>query len=81
MEAYQKKVRQQEIDRKDERKVYLRNRAGYIAWAVTLSGCFAAAFVAAVLRAGSLVVGILAGMAVLEYVVAAISYRYLCKKM
>ena len=35
VEAYRKKVRQQEINLKDERKVQLRNRAGYISWAVT----------------------------------------------
>lgn len=35
IEEYRKKVRQQEINLKDERKVQLRNRAGYISWAVT----------------------------------------------
>ena len=53
VEAYRKKVRQQEINLKDERKVQLRNRAGCI----------------------------LAGVAVAEYILATIIYRYLCKKM
>ena len=39
VEEYRKKVRQQEISLKDERKVPLRNRAGYISWAVTMVSC------------------------------------------
>ena len=76
VEAYRKKVRQQEINLKDERKVQLRNRAGYISWAVTM-----VAFIAALFRAGTLIVCILAGVAVAEYILATIIYRYLCKKM
>ena len=51
VEAYRKKVRQQEINLKDERKVQLRNRAGYISWAVTMVACFIASFIAALFRA------------------------------
>ena len=77
VEEYRKKVRQQEINLKDERKVQLRNRAGYISWAVTMVACF----IAALFRAGTLIVCILAGVAVAEYILATIIYRYLCKKM
>lgn len=81
VEAYRKKVRQQEINLKDERKIQLRNRAGYISWAVTMVACFIASFIAALFRAGTLIVCILAGVAVAEYILATIIYRYLCKKM
>ena len=81
LEAYRKKVRQQEINLKDERKIQLRNRAGYISWAVTMVACFIASFIAALFRAGTLIVCILAGVAVAEYILATIIYRYLCKKM
>ena len=80
-EEYRKKVRQQEISLKDERKVPLRNRAGYISWAVTMVACFIASFIAALFRAGTLIVCILAGVAVAEYILATIIYRYLSKKM
>ena len=81
IEEYRKKVRQQEINLKDERKVQLRNRAGYISWAVTMVACFIASFIAALFRAGTLIVCILAGVAVAEYILATIIYRYLSKKM
>jgi len=81
VEEYRKKVRQQEINLKDERKVQLRNRAGYISWAVTMVACFIASFIAALFRAGTLIVCILVGVAVAEYILATIIYRYLCKKM
>ena len=74
-------VKENEIEFKDERKVQLRNRAGYISWAVTMVACFIASFIAALFRAGTLIVCILAGVAVAEYILATIIYRYLCKKM
>ena len=80
-EAYRQKVRQQEINLKDERKVQLRNRSGYISWAITMAACFIASFIAALFRAGTLVVCSLAGIAAAEYILASIIYRYLCKKM
>lgn len=81
VEAYRKKVHQQQIDLKDERKVQLRNRAGYITWVITMAACFAGAFIAAVLRADSWVIGVLAGIAITEYIVATIIYKYLCAKL
>lgn len=81
VEAYRKKIRQREIDLKDERKIQLRNRAGYLTWAITMVICFAASFIAALFRLGSLAIGILAGAAVAEYLIATIIYKYLCKKM
>lgn len=81
VEAYRKKVRQQEINLKDERKVQLRNRSGYISWVITMVACFIGLFIAVLFRAGTVIVCILAGVAVAEYILATIIYRYLCKKM
>ena len=81
IEAYQKKMRQQAINLKDEKKVQLRNRAGYITWAVTMVVCFLAAFIAALLRAGTWVVFAFTGIAVLQYITANVVYKYLCRKM
>ena len=44
-EEYQEKLRRQQINLKDERKMQLRWRAGYIAWSVTVILCFVGAFV------------------------------------
>lgn len=81
IEAYRNKMREQEIDLKDERKIQLRNRAGYITWAITMITCFVASFVAALFRAGAVTVGILAVAAVVQYIVATVIYKYLCKTM
>lgn len=81
IEAYRSKIHEQEINLKDERKVQLRNRAGYITWMITMVACFAASFIAALFRAGSVIVCILAGVAVAQYIIATIIYKYLCKKM
>ena len=40
-----------------------------------------ASFIAALFRAGTLIVCILAGVAVAEYILATIIYRYLTQKM
>lgn len=81
VDAYQKRLKEQQIELRDERKVQLRNRAGYLTWAITMTGCFAAAFIAALLRAEAWIIGLLTGFAIVEYVAATIIYQYLCKKM
>lgn len=81
VDAYQKKLKEQQIELRDERKVQLRNRSGYLTWAITMIGCFAAAFIAALFRAEAWVVGLLTGLAIAEFVAATIIYQYLCKKM
>ena len=81
VDAYQKKLKEQEIELRDERKVQLRNRAGYLTWAITMIGCFAAAFIAALFRAEAWVVGLLSGLSIVEFVAATIIYKFLCKKM
>ncbi|MDO5538688.1 MAG: hypothetical protein Q4F83_01265 [Eubacteriales bacterium] len=81
IKSYHEKMRRQAINLKDERKVQLRNRAGYITWAATMILCFTGAFIAALFRAGALIVCSLAGAAAVQYVLATIIYKYLCSKM
>lgn len=75
MEAYQKKLKEQQIELMDERKVQLRNRAGYLAWAITMLGCFAVAFVAAMFRAETRVICLLSGLAIVEFIAATVIYK------
>ena len=79
--AYQRKLKEQQIELRDERKVQLRNRAGYLTWAITMTGCFVAAFIAALLRVELWIICLLIGFAIVEYVAATIIYKFLCKKM
>lgn len=81
IEAYHEKMRKQSIDLKDERKIQLRNRAGYLTWLVTMIFCFIASFTAALFRAGTVITGAFAGAAVAEFAAATIIYKYLCKRM
>lgn len=81
IEAYEEKLRRQSINLKDERKIQLRNRAGYLTWFIVMAGCFVGSFVAAVVHAGSLIVGILAGAAIAQYIIATMIYKYLCRRM
>lgn len=80
-EKYREKLRQQSIDLKDERKVLLRNRAGYITWQISMVACFIAAFVAALFRMNVWIVGVLFSAAVLQYIAALVIYKYLCRMM
>ena len=79
--AYQEKVREQNINMKDERKNQIRHRAGYITWLITIIAFFIASFIVAWLRADKMIIAILFIAAVLEYIVALIIYKYLCTKM
>lgn len=81
IESYREKMRKQSIELKDERKIQIRNRAGYITWAVTMISFFMAAFIAALFRVEAWVIGLLLGIAAAQYILATILYKYLCKKM
>lgn len=81
IEAYKEKQRQQSINLKDERKIQLRNRSGYITWEISMILFFVASFVASLFRANSIIVVSLFIIGVLEYIVATIIYKYLCKRM
>lgn len=81
IEAYREKVRQQSINLKDERKILLRNRAGYITWIATMAACFVIALIAAWIRADPFIVLAFTGAGISEYVMATIIYKHLCSKM
>ena len=78
LEAYREKVREQNINMKDERKNQIRHLAGYITWLITIIAFFLASFIAAWLRADKMILAIFFIVAVLEYIVALIIYKYLC---
>ena len=81
IEKYKEKLHRQEIDLKDERKILLRNRSGYLTWIATMAVCFLAAFIASLMKADSLLIGVLFGAGILEYIAAFVIYKYLCAKM
>lgn len=81
IDKYREKERKQVIDLKDERKVQLRNRAGYITWALTIILLLVVAFIVALFHINNLVIYILVGTAIVQYVLAVIIYKYLCNKM
>lgn len=81
VELYHEKMRQQTIDLKDERKVLLRNRAGYITWAVTTVVLFWTIFIAVLFRADILIVYVLVGTIAVQFILATMIYKYLCSKM
>ena len=79
--AYQEKVREHNINMKDERKNRIRHRAGYITWLITVTAFFIASFIASWLRADKIIIAVLFIAAVLEYIVAWIIYKWLCNRM
>lgn len=81
IEAYKEKQRQQSINLKDERKIQLRNRSGYITWLINMISFFVASFVAGLFKVNSIVVISLFIIGILEYVIATIIYKFLCKRM
>lgn len=81
IELYNEKIRKQTIDLKDERKVQLRNRAGYITWAVTMVVLFLAIIIVVLFRADILIVYVLIGIVAVQYILVTIIYKYLCRKM
>ena len=81
VDAYREKLHHQNIELRDERKVQIRSRSGYITWAITMVCCFIASFVAALFRVGNMIVVLLWVIGMAEYLVALIVYKYLDKKM
>ena len=81
IKAYQERIREQNIDKKDERKNQIRHRAGYITWLITVIFFLGASFVAAWLRTDKILIAVFLMAALFEYIVALIIYNYLCDKM
>ncbi|MBS6395969.1 MAG: hypothetical protein KH452_02275 [Clostridiales bacterium] len=80
-EEYEKKRKEQAINLKDERKVYLRYKAAYRTMQVSILGCFFGSSILAWFRANMIVVEILFIMAVVQYVVASLIYKYFCARL
>lgn len=80
-EAYEKKKKLQDIDLKDERKIYIRYKSGYIAWNAFMVLYFIAAFVLSLLKVNYLIICFCFAMAVVHYLVATVIYKHLCRKM
>lgn len=80
-EAYRQKIKKQKIDSKDERKIYIRYKSGYITWAGFMVIYFITAFVLSLLRVNFLVILFCFVMAVVHYLAATVIYKCLCRKM
>ena len=81
IEAYQKKKKQQDIDLKDERKIYIRYKSGYITWAGFMIIYFIASFIMALLRVNAYIILICFSIGIIHYCAATIIYKYLCMEM
>lgn len=79
--AYEKRLREKEAILKDERKIFLRYRAGYITWTSTLVLLLVGTTVASWLQITNRMITLLFAVVVIEYIVGTIIYKYLCKKM
>lgn len=79
--AYEKKMKEQSIDLKDERKVFLRYKASYHTLHISMGICYFGAAILAWLRADATVITVLFVVAVVQYVAALLIYRYFCAKM
>lgn len=80
-EVYRQKRQQQEIDLKDERKIYIRYKSGYITWAGFMLVYFIAAFMLSLFRANLWMILFCFVMAVVHYLAATVIYKCLCKTM
>lgn len=78
---YERKIKEQSINLKDERKVYLRYKAAYRTMQLTVMVCFFGSGILAWLRGNIVVISVLFAIAVSQYVVAGLIYKYLCSKM
>ena len=76
-------ARQQEahIDRVDERKQYLRMRAGYVTYQIMTLGLLGLAFVLTLFRAEAWVIAMVFGLFILQWVIGTAVYRRLEKQI
>ena len=76
-------ARQQEahIDRVDERKQYLRMRAGYVTYQIMTLGLLGLAFVLTLFRVEAWVIAMVFGLFILQWVIGTAVYRRLEKQI
>ena len=78
---YEAKMREAHIDKVDERKQYLRMKAGYITYQIMAFASLSISFVFALLRVSTWATGITFMLFVLHWVVGIIVYRDLERKL
>ncbi len=79
--AYEQKRKEQMINLKDERKILLRYKAGYRTMQLSVLLCFFGAGILAWLRVDVKIMTVLFVMAVAQYVIASVFYKYFCAKL
>lgn len=76
---YRKITWHQPVDLKYKRKIQLRNFTGYTAGILMIPSCFIASYCTILFRADTLFVRIFTGTAIVQYIIAAIIFKYLCR--
>ena len=78
---YEAKMREAHIDKVDERKQYLRMKAGYITYQIMAFVLLSISFILALLRVSTWATGITFLLFILHWVVGIVVYRDLEKKL
>ena len=78
---YETKRQEAHIDKVDERKQYLRMKAGHITYQIMAFALLIISFVFALLRVSSWVIGMMFMLFILQWIVGIVVYRDLEKKM
>lgn len=80
-DEYAEKKREARIDRLDERKQYIRMKAGHMTYQIMTFSMLILAFVLALLHVEAWVIAIFMGLFILQWIMGIIVYRTLEKKM
>lgn len=78
---YEEKKREAHINSIDERKQYLRMKAGYVAYQIMTILLLLIAFILALFRAEAWVIGMIFSLFIFQWVVGTVAYRILEKRM
>lgn len=79
--VYEKKKQEAHINSIDERKQYLRMKAGYITYQIMTIFLLLIAFILALFRVEAWVIGMIFSLFILQWVVGTMVYRILEKRM
>lgn len=80
-EAYERKMKEQAINIKDERKCFLRYKAAYRTMQLCILVCFFGSGILAWFKADRTLILVLYVMAIAQYLIASVIYKYFCRKM
>lgn len=78
---YEEKKQEAHINSIDERKQYLRMKAGYVAYQIMTIFLLLIAFILALFRAEAWVIGMIFSLFIFQWVVGTVVYRILEKRM